>query len=337
MVTANLKNFSLKYKKTIGFSGKRGRGFFYPRDLAIGSNKKMYVLNRSHEVDSYGEPESVRVVICDINDGFHGVAGHFGEADGQFIWPTSIDLDSEGMIYVSCEYKNTITVFDPEGNFQYKWGQFGTGEGEFSGPSGIKFDKDDNLWVVDHKNNRVQQYDKFGNQKFYFGDSNLFNLPWGINLDSQENIYVADWGNNRILKFSTDGNLISEMTGNGILKNPSGVAIDKNGIIYVADSGNESLQVLSPEGEPVFSTRGQATMSQWGQEFLDVNPDEANPRKSSNLEYDLDIPENSSPHTISSYIDKYFWGLTAVTVDEDSRVYALETNRHRVQIFDPIK
>jgi DNA-binding beta-propeller fold protein YncE len=336
MVTAKSENFSLKYKKTIGFSGKRGRGFFYPRDLAIGSDKKLYILNRSHEVDSYAEPESVRVAICDLNDSFYGDAGHFGEADGQFMWPTSVALDSEGMIYVSCEYKNTITVFDPEGNFQHKWGKSGIGNGEFSGPSGIIFDKNDNLWVVDHKNNRIQQYDKFGNQKHSFGDSDLLNLPWGINLDTHGDIYVADWGNDRILKFSPDGDLVSEMTGNGILKNPSGVAIDKNGIIYVADSGNERLQVLSSDGEPIFSTRGQATMSQWGQEFLDVNPDEADPRKSANLEYDLDIPENSSPHTISSYSDKLFWGLTAVAVDEDSRVYAVETNRHRIQVFEPI-
>ena len=67
MVTAKSKNFSLNYKKTIGFSGKRGRGFFYPRDLAIDSDKKMYVLNRSHEVDSYAEPESVRVVITMVS------------------------------------------------------------------------------------------------------------------------------------------------------------------------------------------------------------------------------------------------------------------------------
>ena len=45
----------------------------------------------------------------------------------------------------------------------------------------------------------------------------------------------------------------------------------------------------------------------------------------------LDRPED--PHEVSARIESYFWDPVAVEVDSEGRLYVLETNRHRFQVY----
>ena len=104
------------------------------------------------------------------------------------------------------------------------------------------------------------------------------------------------------------------------------------GYIYVADWGNERVQLLAPDGAFLQSLRGEATVSKWAQEFLDVNPDESTTRDQSNLVPDL--PSHlSTPYLISTQTEPYFWGPASVTLDADGRLYVTESSRHRVQVY----
>ena len=67
-------------------------------------------------------------------------------------------IDAEGLVYVSDEYLNRISIFDDAGTFLRKWGDPGAGEGELDGPSGMALDADQNLWIVDHRNVRLQRF-----------------------------------------------------------------------------------------------------------------------------------------------------------------------------------
>ena len=270
-----------------------GRGFGHPVDLAIGKNGRIYVLNRHALL--------ARVGVCTLEEDYAGEFGSYGHGDGQFWLPTAIAIDSQENVYVADEYHHNVTVFDPSRTFKNEWGEYGNGDGQLDGPSGLAIDSDDNVFVVDQKNSRVHKFTADGRHLLQWGghgeDEGQFNLPWGITLDSHGNVYVADWRNDRIQKFTADGQFLAAFgepgDAEGQFHRPAKPAVDLDGFVYVADWGNERVQVLGPDGEFQLSLRGQATVSNWAQEFLAVNPDESDTRDQSNLIPDL--PPTSTP------------------------------------------
>ena len=326
----------LRHDRTLGVAAMEARGFYYPVDLAIRGDGRLFGLSRSHEGDTRG----VRVCVLDLDSEFYGVFGSAGDGDGQFIWATAIALDRDENVYVSDEYTQRITIFDSEGKFLDKWGVPGSGPGQLDGPCGLAFDDEDDLYVSDHRNNRIQKFAKDGRFLSSFGSEGSgdgqFNLPWGLTVAPTGDIYVADWRNDRVQKFSPDGSFMRTYgesgRGDGQFHRPSGVAVDADGRIYVADWGNERVQVIDSEGDFVMSLRGEATVSKWAQEFLSANVDEANARARSNLEPETGIPRDD-PHEESSHVEKLFWGPVSVKVDAQGRLYVVDRNRHRIQVF----
>ena len=152
MTTTSEQTF-LEYVDTIGLSTMEGRGFYYPSDTAVGSDGRLYVVNRSIETDIRG----IRITVCDLDHEYYGTFGGFGEGNGQFIYPTSIAIDSRDRFYVGDEHLNRIIVFDQSKEPLSTWGVLGSGPGELDGPSGLAFDGDDILYVVDHRNHRVPE------------------------------------------------------------------------------------------------------------------------------------------------------------------------------------
>ena len=335
-MTTTQKTDFLKYSHSIGLSTMAGRGFYYPVDTAFDEDGKVYTVSRSLDGDNRG----LRVTIYNIDSEYYTTFGEYGEADGQFVWPTAIARDSKGNSYVACEYLNRIARFDASGAALPSWGEFGSGEGKLDGPSGIAIDADDNLYVVDHQNHRVQKFTAEGQFLSAFGSEGSgdgqFNLPWGIAIDGAGCIYIADWRNDRIQKFSSDGEFIAAFgesgRGDGQFHRPASVAVDAEGNIYVADWGNERVQVLDSQGSFIQNIRGEATDSKWADDFLSINIEEAGARAKANLAPDIEF-FNDDPHEESSHIEKYFWAPTSVKLDNDGRIVVTESNRHRVQIF----
>ena len=325
----------LNYLKTIGIlnNSAKGRGFGHPVDLAVNNDGHIYVLNRHAGL--------ARIGICTLEEEYLGEFGSYGHADGQFWLATAIAIDSQKHVYVTDEYHHNVTVFQPSGELIGVWGNYGAKDGQLNGPSGIAIDFEDNIFVVDQNNCRVHKFTKEGHHLLQWGEpgsqESQFNLPWGITLDALGNVYVADWRNDRIQKFSPDGHFIAVFgepgAGEGQLHRPAKPAVDSEGYIYVADWGNERVQVFGPTGDFQLTLRGQATLSKWAKEFLDVNPDEHSTRNQSNLIPDLP-PHINTPYLISSQIESYFWGPAAVSVDRQNRLYVTESSRHRIQVFE---
>lgn len=326
----------LNYDRTLGVAAMEGRGFYYPVDIAIRDDGRMYGLSRSHEGDERG----VRVCIMDYEGGFHGVFGSIGRDDGQFISATSIAIDSDNLVYVSDEHTQRISVFDPSGVFIRKWGSEGSDAGEINGPCGIEFGPNNTLYLSDHLNHRIQTFTSEGSYVSEFGTygsgNGQLDLPWGINVLSDGQTYVADWQNDRIQHFSPEGDFIRAYgepgNGCGQFHRPSSVAVDPDGYIYVADWGNNRVQILDPEGNFVQVLLGDATISRWGAEFLEANADEASSRSQSNLEPDP-AKYNWTPDEVPRYVEKRFWAPTSVKVDQHGRLYVVDRNRHRIQVY----
>ena len=312
---------SYEYDRTIGRGAFSGAGFRGHVDLALGPDGLIYVLNRGWEF----RPDGVRVTMLNINEEFLGEFGSYGDAEGQFVWPSSIACDSKLNAYVSDDWLNRISIFDKDGTFLDKWGVPGTGDGQLNKPGRIRLDGNDNMYLVDSGNHRIQKFTKDGKFLAKWGSEGSgdgqFNHPWGLNIDSKGDVYVADWMNHRIQKFTPDGQFLAEFgrfgSEVGEFNHPTDVAVDKDGDIYVTDYGNNRVQVLTPDGRHVTSFLGDALMSKWGEDQLYANPDMVRQRK--------------LIRTISR--EKLFWGPTAVAIDGEGRVIIIDINRQRLQIY----
>ena len=322
----------LQYSHTIGRYESSGTGFSRPVAMVRGRGDLMYVVSRAFEAFGFAK----RVSICTVGEDY---IGQFGrgvtvgdstdpETDGSIVWPTSIALDRDGNVYLADEGLNRISIFNKDGAWLGKWGTSGNGDGELNRPSGLAFDGDDNLFLVDSLNNRVQVFTKDGKYLAKWGREGSgdgeFNMPWGIEIDGKGDVYVADWRNDRIQKFTADGQFLMKFggsgTGDGEFSRPTGVAVDKDGIIYVSDWGNDRLQVFGGDGRFITKLSGEATISNWGKEKLDANPEMWEAREvAQGLER-----------------EKLFWGPIAVEVDDECRVFVVEASRQRVQVYRKI-
>ncbi len=332
MVTQT-ESVTFQYSHTIGRQETRsGNGFFNPVAIARGEGDRLYVLSRGTETPVFWPCK--RVTICTIEEEW---IGDFGEKvhpedavpdaiDGAFFWPTSVALDSQGNAYVADEWLNRISMFTKDGDWIGRWGTPGHGDGEINRPSGLAFDKNDNLYLVDSRNDRIQVLTKEGKFLSKWGSSGSgdgeFNIPWGITIDHHGDVYVADWRNDRIQKFTPDGQFLmkfgSSGQGDGEFNRPTGVAVDKDGIIYVADYKNDRLQVFDADGSFVTALTGEATLSKWGRERLELNPYMIRGRERAQ-----GLAEREGP----------FHGPIAVAVDDENRVFVVEVARHRLQVF----
>jgi len=331
MATTRISNVQLQYSHTIGRGDQFGSGFSYPIFMARGEGDLMYVLCRAQEY----RPEGTRIMVCTVGEEYvnafaRGVAAQgpheYNFEDGSLVWPTAIAIDRGGKVYVADEWLNRISIFSKDGDYLGKWeGRLGEGDGELHGPAGLAFDKDDNLYLVDSLNHRIQKFTKDGKflakwGTFGNGDGEL-NMPWGIAIDSRGDVYITDWRNDRIQKFTPDGQLLLKFgasgTADGEFNRPSGVAVDNDGIIYVADWLNDRLQVFDPDGNWITTRTGDATLSKWGIEKLNANPEMWGERERA--------PELER--------EKLFWGPIGVTVDDENRIFVIESPRNRIQVY----
>ena len=330
--------FAIDYVKTMGIvTVQMGHGFINPYDVVTSRDGRVFVLNRCDSARA----ALVRVGIVSFDEEYLGEFGKgYGPGDGQLMLPVAMALDSQERLYITDEHTHRISMFNLEGEFIGKWGEPGSGDGQFNGPAGIAIDADDQVYVVDQHQHRVQKFTSDGQYLTQWGGEGQgpgqFDMPWGITVDAHGFVYVADWRNDRIQKFSAAGEHLASFgesgNGDGQFHRPSSVAVDPDGYLYISDWGNERVQILGPDGHWQVTLRGQATLSKWAEEFINVNPDEKETRAMSNLMPDLP-PHLRAPHHVSSQTEAYFWGPVSVKLDTEGRLYVVEANRHRMQVY----
>ena len=315
-----------KYSHTIGLLALTGRGFSNPMNAAVTNDGVVYVVNRSNSTQA--PMGAARITICNLEGEYLGEFAGYGTKDGTFVWPTGIDIDSNGNIYLADEHRHDIQVWDARHNFVRKWGSLGAADGQMNRPAGLAIDREDNVLVSDALNNRILKFTPEGRPLAKFGmpgsGEGQLNMPWGVGLDNQDNIYGADWRNDRVQKFSPDGMYLATFGSPGAdvgqLRRPADVAVDSDGNVYVADWGNERVSIFEPDGYPLTSLVGDADLSKWGSEYISANEDIIRGRQ---IAADMSV-------------EKRFWGPTGVVVDQAGHLIVVDSCRHRLQIYDRV-
>jgi DNA-binding beta-propeller fold protein YncE len=128
----------------LGVKGEPGNDqanhFNRPADVAFAPNGEVYIVDQGEdeEAQGLGNPRVVRL----SRDGkFLGEWGSPGTDPGQFHFPHSIAIDSQGTVYVSDRENNRVQVFDAQGKFLRQWTHLGSIMSMVIGP-------DDQLWML---------------------------------------------------------------------------------------------------------------------------------------------------------------------------------------------
>ena len=337
----------MKYLKTVGFNSNQpiGRGFNWPYDIDFSKDGRIFLINRSSVANVGGRGIRIQIFTFDeewLGEFAVGARYPLGETDDLFRSPVCISFDEEDRVYITDEMLNEVKIFDSEGNFLSKWGADESAGHRLNGPAGITHGLDNTVFVAEQFSNRISKLTLEGELINSWGSPGCqageFDMPWGITTDRKGQIFVSDWKNDRIQKFSPEGEFVNSYGESGDKEGqfhrPSSVAVDSKDFIYVADWGNERVQLLDPDGNFSQVLHGEATLSKWAEEWLEVNPDEYDLRKSSDLMV-KDLPKHlETIYHVSSQTEPLFWGPVSVKLDREDRLYVTEHSRHRIQIYE---
>ena len=124
--------------------GKRGSGpgeFNLPRDVAIGKDGRLYVVDGGN----------FRVVVFDRDGKYLHAFGSVGKQYGQFARPKEVATDREGNVYVVDTAFGNFQIFNPDGELLLFVGDRAERDapGKYMLPSGIAVDEDGRVYMVD--------------------------------------------------------------------------------------------------------------------------------------------------------------------------------------------
>jgi len=133
--------------------GKRGSGpgeFNLPRDLAIGRDGRLYVVDGGN----------FRVVVFDREGRYLQSFGSVGKQYGQFARPKEIAVDRDGNVYVVDTAFGNFQIFNPDGELLLFVGDRAERDApaRYMLPSGIAVDEDGRVYVVDQWFRKIEVY-----------------------------------------------------------------------------------------------------------------------------------------------------------------------------------
>ncbi len=170
----------------------------------------------------------------------------------------------------------------------------------------------------------------------------------GVAVDSRDNVYVLTRGEHPIIVLDKDGNYIRSF-GKGLFSDDRthGLYIAQDDSVMVADDGIHTIQKFNSEGEKTMEIgeRNHPAPKWSGQPFN--RPTSAAIMPSNGDVYVSDGYGNSRIHVYTGSGEyKFSWGSPGIdagqfirphniAVDADDKVYVVDRDAHRIQIFDP--
>ena len=192
---------------TLGKKGVAGNGhdtFNKPSAVLVAPSGDIFV------ADGHDEGGNNRIVKFSEDGEFIKEWGSAGQADGQFIDPHALAMDSQGRLFVGDRGNSRIQIFDQEGAHLATWTQFGR-------PSGLYIDANDVLYSADSESNATRNQGfkrgiRIGSAKDGFVDAFIpdpepdqdnsgTSAAEGVAVDAAGNVYGAEVGPKALKKY----------------------------------------------------------------------------------------------------------------------------------------
>lgn len=182
--------------------------------------------------------------------------GGFGTTPGLFVEPSSVEIDSNGFVYVA-GHEDRIQKFTADGELVKIWGTSGAGDGQFDHPHGLAIDRSrgDLVYVGDQENGRMQVFTSDGAFVRRWTDPQFQHIH-DVGIDpASGDVFVGDYELDVLQRFTSTGSLVVKLGGTGAgpgkFAGIWGVSTDSAGNIYAADTGNRRIQKLGRDGVDV--------------------------------------------------------------------------------------
>jgi tripartite motif-containing protein 71 len=171
------------------------------------------------------------------------------------MYPSGLDVDSTGNVYVADTGNDRVTKYSPSGTLIWSMGtRGGRLPGVFTDPRDVAY-LAGRLYVADTGFSRVQVLDAssgaFVSQWTGFGT--ILGITAGRDAKGAPLILVTEDKRNRVGLFKPSGSLVRYVgsgpgIGPGQLNLPRDAATDSRGNIYVANYANDRIEVFDPSG-----------------------------------------------------------------------------------------
>lgn len=188
-----------------------------------------------------------------------------------FVYPTDVDIDSKGNIYIIDYSKMKVSKFDKSFTPILSFGGY-TEQNKLNSliwPWGIFIFSDNEIFITNRYwygsgiVGKFKKFDSKGNELMRFGTpgnkSNQYEGPSGICGDKYGNLYIADYANSRVQKVKSNGDFLKifELEDKNFF--PLDVAVDSNVYLYVADPYNDRIVVFDKNGKHIKTFNERAT------------------------------------------------------------------------------
>ena len=179
-----------------------------------------------------------------------------GSAGHASMYPSGVDVDPSGNVYVADTGDDTVEKYGPGGALLWKQGSRGPKvPGRFENPRDVAL-LSGMVYVADTGYNRVQVLDASTGDPLdvwptHFGS--ILGISAGVDGGGDNVILVTENSTHKIRVYSTAGVLIRSIgdgpgAGAGELNQPRDAATDASGNVYVADYKNSRVAVFGPAG-----------------------------------------------------------------------------------------
>ena len=108
-------------------------------------------------VSDYGDNS---LKMFDLEGNYFSQFRKRGKKDGEFIFPSYLSVNKEGLLMVCDSGNHRVQVFERSGKFVPKFGSKGSGRGEFDCPLSTASLSDGRIVVSDRNNHRIQIFDQ---------------------------------------------------------------------------------------------------------------------------------------------------------------------------------
>ena len=187
---------SRQYKSIMAYNTKGSPLYSFGSDVI--ESPSGIAVNNILELIYVVDSKAHDVKVFNLKGEFLFSIGKRGRGQGEFNFPSDVDLTSKGEVVVVDAMNARIQIFSSEGSFIRAFGRRGDRPGEFNIIKGVAIDSEDHIYVTDAMAGNFKIFSMEGELLLVVGATyprpvpGGFNLPMDIDIDKNDRIYIVD-------------------------------------------------------------------------------------------------------------------------------------------------